>query len=330
MLHIVKLSFRQKQIFYHQLGQLLRSGIPFSRALETLGRQSSGAVQRLVVCLCKSADNGAAVADAFASQVPMISEMEASVMGACERSGRLDESCEYLSDYFTALEESRRTVIRKSAYPLFMLHIGIFVTALPRLFVESGAAYLRNTLGVFLVVYAGAFAAWFAGTLLVRSGATRTSIDAMLRAMPVAGKIRRAFALARFCATYEIQLHAGVNVLDSLESASHASQSALVDSAVQNALPQVRTGEKVAPQLGRSKAFTIEMIRSLEIAEETGNLDSELKRLADEFRREAVARLEMLSEWLPKLIYVSILLFLGYQIISLYQGILQSYGKFLD
>ena len=326
----MKLSLRQKQIFYHQLGQLLRSGIPFSRALETLGRQSGGSVRRLVDRLREAAGRGAAVADAFATQVPLISEMEASVMGACERSGRLDESCRYLSDYFTALDQSRRTVIRKSAYPLFMLHIGIFVLALPRLFLESSAAYLRNTFGVLLVVYACAAAAWFAGTLLVRAGATRTSIDVMLRSLPVAGKIRRAFALARFCATYEIQLHAGVNVLDSLESASHASQSALVNGAVRNALSQVRGGEKVAPQLGRSNAFTIEMIRSLEIAEETGNLDSELKRLADDFQHEAVARLEIFSEWMPKIIYVSILLFLGYQIISLYQGILQSYGKFLE
>ena len=212
-----------------------------------LGRQSGGSARRLVDRLRDAADKGTTVADAFASQVPMISEMEASVMGACERSGRLDESCSYLSDYFSALDQSRRTVIRKSAYPLFMLHIGIFVVALPRLFLESGAAYLRNTLGVLLVVYACAGAAWVLGRLLVRAGATRSSIDAMLRALPVAGKIRRVFALARFCATYEIQLHAGVNVLDSLESASHASQSALVNGAVRNALPQVRGEKKSRP-----------------------------------------------------------------------------------
>jgi type II secretory pathway component PulF len=67
--------------------------------------------------------------------------------------------------------------------------------------------------------------------------------------------------------------------------------------------------------LAASGAFPAEVIQSFIVGEETGGLDKELKRLADELRNEALGTLETLSEWVPKLIYVAILLYFAYRII---------------
>jgi len=39
---------------------------------------------------------------------------------------------------------------------------------------------------------------------------------------------------------------------------------------------------------------------------------------------------ETLSEWVPRMIYLGIMVLLGWRIVSLYQGMLAGYGKMLD
>ena len=103
-------------------------------------------------------------------------------------------------------------------------------------------------------------------------------------------------------------------------TAGQASRSGLVRSAVDFAVPELRGGAQVGPLLAASGAFPPDVIQSFIVGEETGGLDKELKRLADELRNEALGTLETLSEWVPKLIYFAIVLYFAYRIISFYLG----------
>jgi type II secretory pathway component PulF len=143
------------------------------------------------------------------------------------------------------------------------------------------------------------------------------------------GKIRRAFATSRFCATYAMQLDAGINVIDGLEAAQRASLSGLFRAAVRRAVPEVRNGSQVGPLLASSGAFPEPMTRAVCIGEQTGELDQELTRTAAEYQKEALARLETAAEWLPRLLYIAILLYIGYSIVTMYQAYLTEAGKIL-
>jgi type II secretory pathway component PulF len=250
----------------------------------------------------------------------VISPLEASIIGACARSGRLDQGCFYLSDYYGKLETVRRFIIKSSLYPAFVLHFGVFATALPKLVMPGGtlAAYLRGTLGFLLLLYGFGIIAALLISILVTQGARSTLMDRFLRLLPLVGKTRRAFALSRFCATYEMQLLSGVNVMDAITSASNASQSALVGAAVRKALPLIRGGAQVGPLLSGSSAFTEAMVRGIKIGEQTGDLDNELKRLADEFQQEAVSRMAMLAAFFKWLLILLVAVYTGWQILGFY------------
>ncbi len=327
----MRLSLREKQNFYYELGRLLRSGVSFAKAIETLSHGTRGNLRALMDRLRSAAAQGSTIAAALENQRPAVSDLEVSIISACERSGRIDQGCRQLSDYFGALVKSRAVVLQRLAYPAFILHFGIFILALPK-FVIGGSAqsYLEQTVGVLMVLYFGIAAAALMLSQLNRLGCIYTAVDRILRAVPGFGKVRRSFSLARFCATYEAQLDAGVNVMESLTTSGKTSQSALIAGAVRNALPELRGGSQVAPLLAKSGAFPEDMIRALRLGEETGELDQELKRLTGTFENEALRRIETLSEWLPKIIYVLIVLYLAWQILGVYQGILSGYGKMLD
>ncbi|MEA3189406.1 MAG: type pilus assembly protein PilC [Chthoniobacter sp.] len=326
----MKLRLREKRDFYRELERLFRAGRAFPDALEIMQENTRGQLGKFLRGLHGAALRGDTVAEAFARS-GAVSQMEISMLEASERAGRIDHACAQLSSYFGALEQARATVAKRALYPTFLLHFGVFVLAAPKLAMGGSVMeYARQTIGFLLLIYAAVLLAWIIGEKLSRAGETSVAIDSALRAVPLFGKVRRSFALARFCATYDAQLGAGVNVFDVLTSAGQASRSALVMQAVRKALPEVRGGSKVGPLLQNSRAFPAAMARAFRVGEETGELDLELSRLAEEFEREALSRVETLSDWIPKIAYFCVALYIAWQIVSVYSGMAAGYEKALD
>jgi type IV pilus assembly protein PilC len=177
---------------------------------------------------------------------------------------------------------------------------------------------------LFLLVYGIALVIALAVPLLSDTGATSRVVDSLLRCIPLIGAIRRNFAVSRFCSTYEMQLGAGVNVMDALKAAGRASRSGLIATTVARALPEVLKGGQVGPLLSRGNAFSEDMLRDLTVAEQTGRLDEELDRLAEAHRRAALSKLDILAEWVPRLIYIGVLMYVGYRIVSFYAGYMKT------
>ncbi len=326
----MSLQFREKQSLYHSLGQLLRSGVTFPAALRKLAPTARGGVRQLLSRLNRAIDGGSTVAEAFAAQRPAISEMEAGVVAAVERAGRLDRGLAQLAAYFGALATARASAMKKAAYPIFILHFGILTLSVQTLMARGVGPYLVEVGVRLALVYGGTLAVAVVVPILGRLGAKSASMDAILRCLPLIGGMRRDFAVARFCATYEMQLGAGVNVMDSLQAAAGASRSGLIARVVARALPQVLKGEQVGAWLAEGSAFPAAMLRDFSVGEETGSLDEELDRLAEEYRRTAIAKLDLLAEWLPRLIYLGVVLYLGYRIVGFYAGYLQQVQDITD
>ncbi len=180
---------------------------------------------------------------------------------------------------------------------------------------------MKGSLGVLILIYLCCLGAWLLVRMVLFEGARNPAIDRYLRLIPVYGKMRRSFALARFCATYEMQLQSGVNVMDSLASAAKSSQSAMVNETVKRAIPLIRGGAQVGPLLVGG-AFTEEMVRTIQIGEETGDLDVELKRMAHSFQAEAMAQLDLLGAVFAKAIYFAVVGYAVYLIFKIYSGYL--------
>jgi len=327
----VSLSLREKQSLYHSLAQLVRTGIPFPTALEKLVHTTRGDQRKLVDAARKSLAAGRTVAEAFAKQPEAVTPLEVAVIAAVEKSGQLDRGLSDLSDYFGVLDQARSTIIKKSAYPVFLLHFGILALSVPTIVLKDVAHFWHEVGTTLFFVYGGVALVALAAPLVRDCGASSALIDRLLLIVPVIGKIRRSFALSRFCTVYGLQLNAGINVIDALLTAGRTSRSGLVRSAANAAAPKVRSGATaVGPLLAASGAFPSELTQALIVGEETGALDEELHRMAKEYREKALSALEVFADWLPKLIYVGICLYLAWKIIGMASGYYGSMQKLLD
>lgn len=315
----MSLSLREKQSFYHSLAQLVRTGIPFPSALDKLAGTTRGSARRLLDAARKSLANGRTVGEAFSAQHPAITPLEASVITAVEKSGQLDRGLRELSDYFGALAHARAMVIKRLTYPVFLLHFGILILGAPALVLKGFTAFVREIGPPFVLLYAAFAIIAMLAVLLRDAGAHSAIMDSLLRAIPLFGKVRRSFALSRFCTVYGLQLDAGVNVIDALIAAALASRSGCLRSAADSIVPDVRAGAQVGPLLAASGAFPSDIMQSIIVGEETGRLDEELKRIATDMREKALGTLETLAEWIPKLLYVGIVLYLAWKILGVFQ-----------
>ena len=314
------LPLRQKQTFYHELEQFLRSGIPLPQAVEALLPETSyGSLRRVLERLLKMFLQGESVPDAFAKLRPIVGDMEVALISASSNTGRLEQSFVYLSNYFGALDGVRSKIIKGLIWPVVQLHIGVFVSNLIPLFIGGMTwnGYLLQCFTTLGACYVAAFTLWLVGSILIDMGRKSASMDYLLGRVPLAGKLRRNLALSRFCATYEMQLQGGINIFDSLKAAGDASQSARIGASVERVLPQVRGGASFGSTLtGKGGALPSALQRAIRLGEETGNLDENLRRWADYYQKAAISALDAAGVWIPRLFYLLIAGYLIYCIIG--------------
>ena len=329
----VTLTLRQKQTFYHELEQFLRSGIPLPQAVEALLPETSyGSLRKVLERLLKSFLQGESVPGAFAKLKPTVGDMEVALISASSNTGRLEQSFIYLSNYFGALDNVRSKIVKGILWPAVQLHIGVFVSNLIPVFVGglSWDAYVTRcgvTLGL---CYAAAIALWAGGSLLVDMARSNPSLDYLLGRIPLAGKLRRNLALSRFCATYEMQLQGGINIFESLKAAGAASQSARIDATVTRVLPKVRGGASLGSTLDGKGVLPAALQRAIRLGEETGNLDENLRRWADYYQKAAIGALDAAAVWIPRLFHLLIAAYLIYCIIGAGKAQANMYNQILD
>ncbi len=321
----------EKARLFHELGQLVRAGAPFPKAVEKLARHCSGRARSSLLAVKRALDGGLTVSESLRAGAPLVGSLEACVFAASDRAGRLEAGLDQASQYHGAIAAARSQMKSRLAYPVFIIHFAMLVLPVPALFAEGGGLtpYLKAAgfaigglwLGVFIL-------AALIRTLLSlaeRSAAT----DRFLRKLPPFGTLRRDFSLARFCSAYHMQLGSGVNVLASIETSGAASGSALLRDATLAAMPAIRSGGQVSEALHKTGVFPMDFLRAFAVGEETGRLDHELERIANEHRSAGLRRLDLLAEWIPRLIYIGIVLYIGWSILASYTGRMRAIQDFM-
>jgi type II secretory pathway component PulF len=284
----VKLSLSQKETFYRELEQFVRSGIPLPHAVEALAPETRGPVRRVLEQLLAFFLKGQSVGDAFGALRPT----------------------------FGALETLRAGVVRRTIWPVVQLHFGVLIAnaggfVLGQLTLEGYLLHCGLTLAAF---YAGGLVAWLLIAALLRLARTDARLDHALGLVPMLGKLRRHLALSRFCATYEMQLQAGINVMDSVRAAADSSQSARIESTVARLLPRMVGGASLGTLITGEAAFPAALQRSIRLGEENGSLDEDLVRWSGYYQKSAVDALETLGAWISRLVYIVVALYFIYSI----------------
>jgi type II secretory pathway component PulF len=346
----VKVSGRELENFTRLLSSLLAAGVPLSRALVILHKESSSPaasaewkqIHDLVV-------DGMSLADAMSKSPETFPRVYIAMVQAGETGGFLDLVLAQIADFQAREKELRSKVMSAMLYPaiLFTLAIGVLIFLLtffiPRfqgIFKGFGATLPLATqivIGTSNVVRGyGAFVAvgfvivgFLLRTWFTSEKGRRTWEGLILRA-PVLGPLVAEFAMARFCRMLGTLLGAGVPLVQGLSVARKSIGNQILVDAVSQSIERVQQGGQLGASLAESRGlFPSSVVEMISVAEESGKLDQELVRIANVTEGDLDRELKTAVALMEPLMLFFIAAFIGTIFISMVLPIftLQDYIK---
>ncbi|HSI64192.1 MAG TPA: type II secretion system F family protein, partial [Candidatus Saccharimonadia bacterium] len=275
------MTTRQRAQLFHEMGKLLRAGVHMDRSVDLLLEQRPVAsVRTWLEGLRSGLAARLSVADAVAKN-GSTRPLEASLLSAGERGGKLEDSFDHLARYYDLRQRSRSKTLGALIYPLILLHLGLFVPDLGGIMQGAGIdSIIPDFLKRLVVAWTLLLGLGLLIKFVLKAAATSPAVDGLVNAIPLVGGVRRHWAMARFCQVFQTCLLAALRISDTLKLAGDASQSAVLDQASQKAVLKVEKGEQLTSSMRETGAFPRTFMQSVATAEETGTLDIEMGRWA--------------------------------------------------
>lgn len=319
----MKLS--EKALLYRELAKLVGADFHLDRSIQLLLNQNPSHARRSwLLGLQAGLGEGKSITESLAAHCkPFASTLELALIDAGERSGRLADGFRHLARYFEAWDLAVRQALGAMIYPLVLAHLGIVLPEMPAMVTASmqGEAWsLRNVflpLAVLWLVLLSAFLLW---RWLTRLGAVSAVVDAWLGHIPLIGGVRRHWALARFAQVFHACLLASMRMTECMQLAGTASYSGVLQRASRDAAQRIAAGETISGAMADVHGFPLMFVHGIATAEETGTLDHEMNRWAAAETIEAGDAIQRAAQWLPKILYGTVVLYVAYRIISMMAG----------
>lgn len=325
------MTAQQNAQLFHELTQLARSGLPMIRSLEIVGRKSGGGISSCARRLFQALQATGSVSQAF--RTANFPESDAAVIEAGEATGRLEHVYQELEQYYTQLAAARQQVIAKSLYPVVVLHLGVLLLSIPPVIISGKGigGYLQSVLPVLVCVYIAGFLLWAAWKVICLLVATNSLAARIILAVPVLGGFLLNWTSWKYSSVLSLYVRAGGGLFRAVESAGNSCRNAVLREASMGALNMVRQrGMSLSEAFLAQRAIPETLERAIEVGEHSGRLDEETIRAADIFKTRTLQRLERFGEWAPKILYFAIVLYVGWQIISMATGVGASLDEALN
>ena len=346
----VKVSGRELENFTRLLSSLLAAGVPLSRALVILYRESSSpAASAKWKDIHDFVVDGMSLADSMGKSPDTFPRVYTAMVQAGETGGFLDLVLAQIADFQAREKELRSKVMAAMLYPsiLFCLAIGVLIFLLtffiPRfqgIFkgfgatlplatqIVIGASTVVRSYGAFVVVgllmLGVVLRTWFT------SEKGRRTWEGLILRSPVLGPLVAEFAMARFCRMLGTLLGAGVPLVQGLSVARKSIGNQILVDAVSQSIERVQQGGQLGASLAETRGlFPSSVVEMISVAEESGRLDQELVRIANVTEGDLDRELKTAVALMEPLMLFFIAAFIGTIFISMVLPIftLQDYIK---
>lgn len=333
-------------VFYSQLADLLKSGVPLLRSLELLSRQTNHSALKVVVSDVRDqVAEGSRLYDAMKTHPKAFTPLMVSMVRAGEEGGFMEDVLKRIAVFTEQQEELKGRVIGAMVYPMFLLTVGGAVV------VVMLAWLVPKFDGLFETMAARGELPWATTTLMTMSEWTQKYWAAMLLAFAGAvvallqwmktedgrrkvdlfrlkaiglGRIVRSLAVARFCRVLGTLLQNGVPVLTSLQIAKDATANIILTDAIETAASNISEGKSLAGPLASSKQFPEEIVEMIAVGEEANNLENVLIDISENLERRTGREIEMVVRLLEPVLLLMLASVVLFVVIALLLPILQS------
>ncbi|GIX03074.1 MAG: type IV pilus biogenesis protein PilC [Planctomycetaceae bacterium] len=321
-----RVAGRLLAVFYMQLADLLRAGVPLLRSLDILERQIQHPALKMVVReVREDVADGTRLNEAMRRHPTVFSELAVSMVRAGEEGSFLEDALGRLAEFTEHQEELKGRILGAMLYPAFLIVVGTAVVIIMLVFFvpkfEPMFERLREvgqlpwaTTALMALSHGLQHYGWIIGLLLVGGAAAaghwiqspqgRLLLDRWRLHMIGLGQISRSLSIARFCRVLGTLLKNGVPLLASLRIAKDATGNRVLSQAIAEAAEHISTGKTLARPLAESGQFPADVIEMISVGEEANNLEQVLINIADKMERQTNRQLDLAVKLLEPMMLV--------------------------
>ncbi len=303
--------------FTRQLSTLQDAGLPLLRSLQILeGQQKPGTLKSVLGAVVEEVEGGAPLSDSMAKHPRVFNRLYTKMVAAGEVGGVLDVILQRLSDFMEKAQRLKRKIVGAMIYPAAVIMVAILIVIgmmyfiipkfqdifadfgveLPRLtsvLIDASKWVAGNypTKGAMSVpgavwVVAAPFVLFILAKLLRRTKPGRAAFDTVSLFLPVFGSLIKKSTIARFTRTLGTLISAGVPILEAILITRDTCGNYVFEKALNKVHDSIRQGESFAGPLRETKTCDAIVVNMIDVGEETGDMDSMLMKIADNYDEE--------------------------------------------
>ncbi|MCX6433474.1 MAG: type II secretion system F family protein [Actinobacteria bacterium] len=337
-----KVKLKDLAIFSRQFATMLSSGLPILRCLAILADQTESVRLRdLLVEIRDQVEKGESLSESLSRHTEFPPIM-VSMVRAGEVGGFLDTTMMQIAESLEADVRLRGKIKAALTYPIAVAVIAVLITTGMLIFIVPVFAGLFASFGgelplpTRILVTASDIIKnpmFFVPTLVIIIGgsmwyrrkknsmAVRRVVDPLKFRIPVFGNLFQKVALARFTRNFATLLHAGVPILSALDIVGDTAGNVVISQAVVAVKESVRQGTGIAKPLKEHTVFPEMVVQMIAVGEDTGALDTMLRKIADFYDQEVEATTEQLMALIEPIMIMVLGGVVGGMIIAMYMPI---------
>ena len=301
---------------YHNLSVMLDAGMPILRSLETLVSSLDGKFHDAFATVTKKVISGQPIAEAMAEHAKIFAPMDISVIRAADLSGNMAGSLKMLSQWYEFLNRLKNIILSGMVLPFVLINITAVIAPLPLLFLHAIniMGYFAMMIRILALLYIPSAVIIAVLRLTPKTGILRRLLDAVVLRIPVLGKGIRCLAISRYCQAFYMLYKAGIPITECAKTAPSMTGNIVIADLFEPGADSAQAGKLLST--GFSDRLPTEFLDLWHIGEETGELDSVAKRLADMYADTAEHLLTEFTKWLPRLAYFFVCAIMVIQILK--------------
>jgi type IV pilus assembly protein PilC len=335
---IGKISTKQLCTFTRQLSTLQDAGLPILRSLKILeGQCKPGVLKNALADVVDDIESGATLSDAFSKHPKAFDRLYCNMIKAGEAGGALEAILQRLADFKEKSQSLKRRIKSAMVYPAVVIGVACIIVGfilyfiVPKfeaIFADFGVPLPAMTIFLitashfvikyFYVVFMLPLFFWIFIKLLYRNRTGAYVCDRILLMIPVMGAIVEKSTVARTTRTLGTLVQSGVPILESLNIVKDTAGNAVFERAFARIYESIREGETIAQPLREARIVDDIVVNMIDVGEETGDLDTMLNKIADNYDEEVEALVDGLVSLLEPMMIVVLGGIVGFIVIALF------------
>ena len=338
-----KVGLEDVAIFARQMAAMMSAGVPVTRALSTLAKQTSNATLAAAISeICENVESGMPLSDAFAQYPKIFNDLFVAMIATGEVGGILEQSLSSLANQLQKQKALNDNIKSAISYPknisLFALvlliamlafMVPIFQKMIPAetelnvvtQFIFNVSTSLRTEWYLWIVAIAIIAVVLY---FVIKSKPVHIFWENHKLSAPIVGELNTKQVIARFCRTLATLLAGGVTAVEALQSAGPTSGSDLIAKAVKDAIEDIEEGKAISDSLDKSGLFPPMVTGMIAIGEEAGSLPEMLDKVAEFYEEDVETLSRNLKAMIEPIALIGVGGIVGAMIIALYLPIFQA------